>query len=450
MRRRITAIATTIVAVVLIAVSVIVVVAVRRQLVENLDRSLDQRAAEVEAILAESDSELVTSSREDHFAQVLAGDGSVIATTANAEDVRIRPSEHSRAAFTATDLPIEDDAYRVLIRRTDVGGAGFIVVGENIDDLRDTTRTLVATLLIVIPVAVLLLAGLVWWLVGRTLRPVEAIRREVGEIGLRELGRRVPAPGTHDEVDRLAATMNDMLQRLQVSEERQRRFVADASHELRTPLTRLRTSLEVERSALGPAVPPIVDSALEDAIEMQLLVDDLLFLARRDAGVGTGAIGPVDLDVIVSDEVREARRLSGPEIEMAGVSAAAVSGSESSLRRLVRNLLSNASRHASASVTLDLVDDGEVVQLSVSDDGPGISAEDRERVFERFIRLDDARSDTSGGTGLGLAIAREIAHEHGGSVRVEDAAGGGACVIAVLPSYDAQACGPDGVARARR
>jgi len=443
-RRRITAIATIIVAVVLVAVAVVAVLTVRRELVENLDRSLDQRAAEVDHLLADGNVGLVTSNREDHFAQVLADDGSVIASTDNAAAVSVADSlpEGSTNAFTTTDLPIEDDAYRVLIRRSDVDGVGFIVVGENIDDLRDTTRALVVTLLVVIPVAVALLAIVVWWLVGRTLGPVDAIRREVDEIGLRDLGRRVPAPGTGDEVDRLAATMNEMLGRLEISAEQQRRFVADASHELRTPLTRLRTSLEVEMAANASEVPTIVASALEDTIDMQMLVDDLLFLARRDAGVGPGALALVDLDVVVDSEARTSRLPDGPAVDMRGVSAAAVLGSERALRRLVRNLLSNAVRHARTTVELSLVEDRDHVVLSVADDGSGIDPADRDRVFERFVRLDDSRTGVGGGTGLGLAIVREIAHDHHGSARVEEAPGGGARFVVTFPTPDTAGSAP--------
>lgn len=439
MRRRITAIATVIVAVVLVAIAVVTVLTVRRELVENLDRSLDQRAAEVDALLADGNVDLVTSDREDHFAQALAVDGTLLASTDNAADVSVDDSvpEGRTNAFTTTDLPIEDDAYRVLIRRSDVAGVGFIVVGENIDDLRDTTRALVVTLFVVIPLAVAVLAIAVWWLVGRTLGPVDEIRREVDEIGLRDLGRRVPSPGTGDEVDRLAATMNEMLERLEISAEQQRRFVADASHELRTPLTRLRTSLEVEMAHAAPEVSPIVASALEDTVDMQELVDDLLFLARRDAGVGPGTFALVDLDVVVGEEARDSRVPVGPIIDMTGVSAATVLGNERALRRLVRNLLSNALRHARTSVVLGLVENRERVELTVSDDGPGVDAADRDRVFERFVRLDDARTDVEGGTGLGLAIVREIAHDHRGAARVEEAPGGGARFVVTFPAHGA-------------
>ncbi len=435
MRRRITAIAASIVAIVLVLVAVIVVLAVRRQLLENLDRSLDQRAAEVEAMLDADETQLVTSSREDHFAQVLDQDGSVLVSTPNAEDISFadRLPDDRSTVFTATDVPIEDDAYRVVIRRTDDGhGAAYVVVGENIDDLRDTTRALVVTLVIVIPVAVLTLAAAVWWLVGRTLRPVEAIRQEVDEIGVRDLERRVPVPGTGDEVDRLAETMNRMLARLDRSVEDQRRFVADASHELRTPLTRMRTSIEVALLQSDTDHRATLESTLDDTVEMQRLVEDLLFLAHRDAGAPV-SVEPIDVDVIVADEVRSARSECDVDIDATGVSAAVVAGRAAHLGRLVRNLLSNACRHANERVEVSLTEADEIVTLVVADDGPGVSEQQRERIFERFVRLDEARHTDSGGAGLGLAIAREIARDHGGDIDVGERVGGGARFVVTLP-----------------
>lgn len=449
MRRRITAIAVALAALVLAAAAVLVVVVVQSELVNNLDRSLEQRAEQIEAAIeSDADVGLATSNAQDRFTQVLDASGAVVGSTPNvagAPALADPPSGRQQVA-TVDDVPIEDDRYRVLIRRFDIDGTSrFVVVGENVDDVGDTLRALIFTLAVVLPVAVALLGGAVWWLVGRTLRPVEEIRTQVesiGRQGLDALDRRVPAPGTGDEVDRLAATMNEMLTGLESSAARQRSFVADVSHELRTPLTRLRTNLEVDRADPNADLAATVDGALDDTVEMQHLVDDLLFLARRDAA-GADDVDRwnlVDLDAIVGDEVSAIRptaaeRTDGAvHVDMVNVSAAVVRGDAAQLTRLVRNLLTNAVRHAAAQVTVTVRHSDDVIELRVDDDGPGISEEDRERVFERFVRLDSARSARSGGTGLGLAIVREVARHHRGSVRIRTAGSGGAALVVTFPA----------------
>ncbi len=432
-RIRITAIAAVISVVVLAVVAVIVVVVARGQLRDNLDRSLEQRADEVLAALGtDGGPALSDSNPEDRFVQVIADDGAVMMATANVQDVgALVALPVGRQEFaTREDLPVEDDAFRVLVRRGDVAGeVVYVVVGENIDDLRDAVRAMVGAIAIAFPIAVLGLAVTVWWLVGRTLRPVEAIRREVESIGLMELDHRVPTPGTGDEIDLLAGTMNEMLARLEAASAKQRRFVADVSHELRTPLTRMRTTLEVDLAHPGADLEVTARAALGDAIDMQQLVDDLLFLARSDAGRQTPRHRLVDLDVVVDREVQRAREetAGSPRIDMSQVSAAVVHGDVQQLTRLVRNLLTNALRHADTLVRIGL-SDGERggVVLTVADDGPGVPPEDRERVFERFVRLDEARSSREGGTGLGLAIVRDIATAHGATATVGETPTGGA------------------------
>lgn len=445
MRRRIAGIAAVITTIVLAIAAIAVVLVVQSQLVANLDRSLEQRADQLEAdAIADPTSSLANSNREDRFAQVLDADANVIAAT---ENVRGLPALMAipvgrQVAGTQSELPIEDDAYRVLIHRFDTDeSAVFVIVGENIDDLRDGVRALIVTLSVVFPLAVLALAGAVWWLVGRTLRPVEEIRREVAGIGLAELDRRVPAPQTGDEIDLLAGTMNDMLARLEKASATQRRFVADVSHELRTPLTRMRTTLEVDLSRDDADLDRTARDVLDDAIDMQDLVDDLLFLARRDAGSPVMRRELVDLDVIIDAEVGRARADLPPEtsIDMSRVTAVQFVGDDRQLARLARNLLTNAVRHASGRVRVELAETSEAVMFIVDDDGDGVPIADRDRVFERFVRLDAARSARDGGTGLGLAIVRDIARAHGGDVAVEAAPIGGARFVARLPRLSTSA-----------
>jgi signal transduction histidine kinase len=430
-RLRITMLAGLIATVVLLLAGVVVVLVVEAQLENNLDRSLEQRADQIEqSSLSDPSASLFNSNSEDRFAQVLDARGRVLLATANiaGEPAVLAPSGDRQATVTRSDLPLEDDVFRVLIHRFDEsGGARYVVVGENIDDLRDSVRALVITLAIVFPAAVAALAATVWWLVGRTLRPVEEIRREVEGIGLGELERRVPIPGSGDEIDRLAGTMNDMLARLESSSARQRQFVADVSHELRTPLTRMRTTLEVDLSSEGLDLTETCRGVLGDSIDMQALVDDLLFLARRDAGNLTVRREPVDLDVVIDHEVRALRAESDIEIDMSRVGAAVVSGDDRHIARLVRNLLSNAVRNAERDVRViaSTRPDG-TVEMIVDDDGPGVPVADRQRVFERFVRLDESRRRDRGGTGLGLAIARDIAVSLGASIDISDSPSGGA------------------------
>ena len=439
-RGRITALATAVTAVVLAIVGVVVVTAVQARLYASLDGSLDQRADQIEELVVAGDvGALANRNAEDRFAQIIAADGTVVAATPNVEGTPplVDVSDgalRARSVTTRLDVPLEDDGYRVLVRRFDVSGTvRFVVVGENVDDLRDNMDALRAVLLTLFPLAVVALGAMVWWLVGRTLRPVEAIRREVSGIDLGQLGQRVPTPGTGDEVDLLAGTMNDMLARLESSVAQQRRFVADASHELRTPLTRLRTLLEVDSARAGADLAATAMEALRDVSEMQVLIDDLLFLARVDAGRARRPPGPVDLDAVVEAEAAAARTAGGPTILVAADPIMIV-GDASQLARLVRNLLSNALRHAATDVRVTVRSASDAAELVVEDDGSGIAPEARERIFHRFVRLDDARDGSSGGNGLGLAIVRNITELHGGAIMVGDSQLGGARFTVRFPT----------------
>ena len=294
---------------------------------------------------------------------------------------------------------------------------------DALDDVDEAIAELVASLAWIIPLATVALAALVWFVVGRTLRPVERIRAEVAEIGLGELDHRVPEPPGDDEIARLAVTMNEMLARLEASARRQQQFVADAAHELRTPLTRMRTELEVDAARA---------SQLDEIVALQRMIDDLLLLARGDAG-GARRAERVDLDDLVLDELR-ALPAPPPTVDRRGVSAAQVIGDRDELRRVVRNLLDNARRHATASVTVELAEGDGRATLAVTDDGPGIPTDRRAEVFERFSRLDAARSAGGGRAGLGLAIVHDIVARHGGTVTVDDGPAGGARFVVDLPT----------------
>jgi signal transduction histidine kinase len=246
-----------------------------------------------------------------------------------------------------------------------------------------------------------------------------------------------------DEIGRLARTMNDMLDRLQSSAERQRRFIGDASHELQGPLATVRTELEVALAHPEKANwPAAAADLLEENERMTRLVQDLLFLARADEGSAAARpMARVDLDDVVLAEVERARAHARVPIDLSKVSGAEVRGNADDLGRVVRNLLDNAERYARTTVTVSLVTVGAVVELVVADDGPGVPDTDRDRIFERFRRLDEARSRNTGGSGLGLAIAREAVTAHGGDISVEAGRPGARFVVRLPAADDTDAAG---------
>ncbi|WP_030023419.1 sensor histidine kinase [Streptomyces monomycini] len=296
------------------------------------------------------------------------------------------------------------------------GDKAVVRAGAPLAAERAAVGSVRTAMLIGLPCLLLVVAGVTWLVTRRALRPVEGIRREMAVItASTDLSRRVPEPGSRDEIDRLARTTNETLGALQESVERQRRFVADASHELRSPIASLRTQLEV-----GIAHPELLDAegAVEDAVRLQNLAADLLLLARLDAGERP-ADTRIDLAALVREEIsqRIGDRIPVQVGDLAGVE---VAGSRSQVGRVLGNLLDNAQRHAAGAVRASVVRDGRWAVLRVEDDGPGVPPEERERIFERFVRLDDARSRDDGGAGLGLAIARDVAERHGGTLAVRD------------------------------
>jgi signal transduction histidine kinase len=230
--------------------------------------------------------------------------------------------------------------------------------------------------------------------------------------------------------------MNSMLDRVEHATRRQREFVADAAHELRTPLTRLRASLEVGIGHPETADPDgVLAALLEDTVRLQTLVDDLLFLARSESTLARPGTA-VDLDDLVGDEARRLRDRGRVRVDTTHLSAARALGDRDQLARAIRNLAENAERHAATVVRFELRERDGHTELVVCDDGPGIPAADRARVFERFTRLDEARSADAGGSGLGLAIVAAIVGRHGGTVAITSRDGEGARFVVTLPRCD--------------
>jgi signal transduction histidine kinase len=317
------------------------------------------------------------------------------------------------------------------------GGEATLVYGATLEQADTAVHTAVLLLAVGVPVLVLLLVAVTWAVTGRSLRPVERMRTEVETIRAARPDARVEVPDTGDEVARLASTMNAMLDRLERSAESQRRFVSDASHELRSPIASIRQHAEVavahpERTE----VADLADVVRSEAVRLQDLVTGLLELSRLDEG-GIRTRRPVDLDDLALDAVARARARvvavppadgDAPAVRVDGsaISAARVLGDERVLAGVVRNLVDNAVRHASARVVVSLTEDDGSAVLTVDDDGTGVPEDERERVFERFVRLDEARSRDAGGAGLGLAIVRDAVRAHGGDATVVTSPLGGA------------------------
>ncbi len=441
-RFRITFVATVIVAVVLLVASLGLLAAQRRSLTSSLEETLEQEvgALVVDAGRDQLSDPLDPAGDDDSVAQVVVGAmGDVIASTPNIDGrPRLVPASPPPFSSTATVDSVLDDGDRFLVVTRPVPSTNaplLVSVGAPLDDVAASTASLARSLLLGVPFVVGLLAALVWVLVGRTLRPVEDIRAEVSEIGGADLHRRVPVPSGDDEVTRLARTMNDMLERVERSAERQQRFVADASHELRSPLTRIRSELEVDLAHPAGADPTATHRSVLDEVDgLQRLVDDLLLLARIDAdptGVGADDV-VVDLDDLVLDEAHRAAG-GGVAVDASDIGPARVRGEARALGRAVRNVVENAVRHATRRVVVTLSVEGPQAVLRVADDGPGIPADRVDEVFERFTRLDEARSGDAGGSGVGLAIAREVVERHGGTIAVDGDHRPGACLVITLP-----------------
>jgi signal transduction histidine kinase len=324
--------------------------------------------------------------------------------------------------------------YVVVRQQVDARGRTLVIQGRS--SLAPTREAIAALWRLLVPgvPALLLLVGLLTWLaVGRALAPVSAIRGKLADITAHDLHERVPEPGSRDEIAALARTVNATLDRLQTAVERHKRFVADAAHELRSPLAVLRTRLEL--TGPGTAAPALAGRALTDVQRIQTLTADLLLLARLDAGEQLRD-QEVDLGQVVAEEAAKPRPRAVPVGMKVGTDVL-VRGSGAQLARLVANLVDNAVQHATTAVTVRLTvrpaTDGGHAVLEVADDGPGIPPEHRETVFDRFTRLDQARTRDHGGSGLGLAIARDIATAHGGTLAVASHPAPGACLRAVLP-----------------
>jgi signal transduction histidine kinase len=370
-------------------------------------------------------------------AQVLDASGHVLAasrTLAGMPAVYLLHAGTTQAVRQKAADGVVPSEVQVVATRTTVAGRPVVIIAATSTSLlHQLTTEIAARLLFTVPIA-LILAGLaVWLIVGRALRPVEHIRRAVTEITSADLSRRVPEPGTPDEIGHLAHTMNDMLERLDDAARQQRRFVADASHELRTPLAAIRTTLDVGLAYPDRAPWPVIaERAVQQSARLEELINQLLLLAKADERQLAGQADEVDLAAVLRDTVAQLPEHRA-EIDLRIAANLTTTGDAANLGRLFRNIIDNALRYAAGRVVVSAAADGEAVKVQIDDDGPGIPAADRARVFDRFVRLDSSRERGTGTTGLGLAIAREIAVAHHGDITLLERPGGGTRAVVTLP-----------------
>jgi len=421
----------------------------REALTGDVETTIRLRAADLVAALdgGSLPASIAIPFEDAAFVQIVDRSGKVVRSSPNIEGelavTDFRPAEPPPAARTLHDLPIGDEPFRVVAESATSGGASFTVyVGGSLKPVDDAVTNLAVALAIGSPALLAVVLALTWVAVGRALRPVERMRVEVDGITESALHRRVPQPPGDDEIGRLAATMNTMLARLEDAATRNRHFLADASHELRSPLAGIRSQLEVDLAHSDGADWQTTErDVLDETLHMQRLVDDLLTIAALDEPTTPAPRDVLDIDEVVLAEVRRLRTRGKVTVDARHVTAAQTIGDAAALGRAIRNLLDNAERHAAGTVTVSVTDNGEQIQVIVSDDGPGVAPADRNRIFERFARADRSRTRDGGGRGLGLAIARDIAAAHGGTLALEDAAPGATFVLR-LPRDDSSGHNP--------
>jgi signal transduction histidine kinase len=407
----------------------------RHNVVANAQATASVRANDAATLLTDGHLPRRWSVPDDKnsFVQVVQA-GKLIAATSNLHSQPVVLGGSGSDVRTISDVAVDQDApFRVLeIPVTKDGVRYSVVAGSSMDEGEDNLGVTRRSLALAVPAVVLLVAALTWLAAGRALRPVEMMRAEVEHITSRGLDRRVPSPSGTGEIARLARTMNAMLARVENSVASQRNFVADASHELRNPLASLRAELEIALAQPDRVNwTQVTRNALGDTRRIERLAHDLLLLAHLDSEVVRRT--PVALGRMAADALREHPMRPRLHQQIDVEAAVMVYADPAQLRRLIDNLLDNATRHAQQRVEIHVRRNGDLVELTVRDDGVGVPLADRERIFQRFVRLDDARSRSSGGSGLGLAIARDIAHSHGGTLTVH-AANPGAAFSLSLPA----------------
>jgi two-component system, OmpR family, sensor kinase len=447
-RARLTLVSTVLMAVVLGALGAFLYLRFRADLMDAVDAGLRSRAetlvgrAEGPGGVLEEGGILIEA--EEAFAQVLDAGGRVIESS---------PGVGPGPLLDATDLadlrdpqifqvlvPTREETVSARLLAVPASDGRVVVVGASLDDQQEALARLAALLFLVGPLAVVLAAGAAWLVAGAALRPVERMRAGAAAISASQPGRRLPVPGTGDEVARLAETLNGMLGRLEDALERERRFVDDASHEIRTPLANLRMELDLalRRSRRPEELERAVRSAAQETERLARLAEDLLVLARADRGRLPVRVEPVSVAEVVGSaaEAFAARAAeAGVTIEERVPEDLRANLDPLRMRQALGNLLDNALGHTPPGGTVTMgaaLADGSLA-FEVSDTGQGFSPGFLPRAFDPFTRPDASRSRPHGGTGLGLAIVRAIAEAHGGVAEARNRPEGGAAVTLRIP-----------------
>ncbi|MFF5291060.1 sensor histidine kinase [Paractinoplanes globisporus] len=401
----------------------------RSILLDNVNTAANDKAAQIAAAL-KAGTDLSTllrpTARDRTVVQVLDGPGRVeaasdalagetaISTLSPGPGQRIKEQRH---------LPgVHDEPFWIVAQGVSTpSGNRTVLVAESLDTVDDGAGAVIVALLLGLPILALTVGCATFLFVGRTLLPVEAMRRQAATITARNLHERLPVPATDDEIAALAATMNTMLDRIEASSAAQRRFVGDASHELRSPLATVQANADLlDAVDLPESAARSVGRIRTESTRMARLVEDLLLLARADNDQFRKRRQDVDLDDLVYTERERLAELHPRLSVRASFEPVRVVGDHDALLRVVRNLIDNSIRHARANVTISVGSRDGLAEIVIGNDGPPIPAGDRERIFDRFVRLDDSRSRADGGSGLGLSIARDIVSAHGGTLTVDE------------------------------
>jgi heavy metal sensor kinase len=439
-------------AVILTTLGSFLLLRLRADLVAEVDEALDTQAA---GILTGDDGLEVIAARPvaglppgEMTAQLLSATGQVRGRAgAGAPETSLLTPAMLRRVLAGHQVRAEVRAgaggprYRVLaLRRTGRAAPTVLVVAAPLADVDRSVERLRLLLLVAGPVALALAGGGGWLLTRAALRPVDRMTEQAGAIGADRLGDRVSVPDAADELTRLARTLNGMLARIEQGVVAQRRFVADASHELRTPLAVMRAELEVALRDRGRAADAaeVLDSAAEEVARMGKIVDDLLTLAHRDENRLELLLEPVDLGEVaarVAAQLRPLAERAGVQLGVDAPARAAVLADQTRLTQVVTNLVDNAVKYTGAggSVRVRVWEEADGAGLAVSDTGPGIAPEHLPKVFDRFYRLDAARTRAGGGSGLGLAICQELVEAHGGRIWADSVPGAGSTFTLALP-----------------
>ncbi|MEU8204931.1 ATP-binding protein [Streptosporangium sp. NPDC049046] len=487
LRFRLTAVASAVLAVALVVSAYVMITVLGNALRDTIDESIYQRARDTVSLADAGRLPDEMTSSDGTLLQVIDGAGRITHTTTGTDRlVPLLDAEQRAAAIGEGEARFLDGKpygiphlLRVRVLSADRGQT--VIAARSFSEVQTSISTAGNVLIVGTPLLLVLLAAASWVIIGGTLRPIAALRRGADEITDTARSRRLPVPEARDEVHSLATTLNAMLARLEKAGIRQQALVSDAAHELRSPLASIRLQLEVALGhPEGQDWRETAEGVLEDTMRLSRLAEDLLSLARLDERGGTPARGePVELDQLVPQTVErygeavtvriigdpDGAPESGPApaggavVDVTGDATGGVSGGVSGggagtpenrsrdaggavesrsitvtgdaldLGRVLVNLVDNALRHTFAPVVVELRTEGADAVLTVTDDGPGIPEADRERVFDRFTRLDSSRSRDEGGAGLGLAIVRETVHAHGGAVHLEDASPGLRAVV---------------------